>query len=83
MCSHSGLLEAGQAEYVMKTPIEEVLTIAQQHANRFAGNLSEEYGLMPQEETASKLTPELRFIDRLVDDLPRAYSDVSRTPVPI
>ncbi|MDB4796841.1 cytochrome b5 domain-containing protein, partial [bacterium] len=57
----------------MKTPIEEVLTIAQQHANRFAGNLSEEYGLMPQEETASKLTPELRFIDRLVDDLPRLY----------
>ena len=67
------LFQKEKAEIVMNTPIEEAITIARQHANRFAGNLSEEFGLMPSQETATKLSSELRFIDHLVDDLPRLY----------
>ncbi len=57
----------------MSTPIEDCLTIAQKTENRFAGNLSTRFGLMPQSETTTSLPSELRFVDTIVRDLPRLY----------
>ncbi len=68
-----GLAFLQMYEKKMKTPIEAVIANSKRPENRFKGNVSKEFGLMPKVPTALRLPLELRYVDTLVEDLPRLY----------